>query len=161
MRSYPRRLYILSLMYRQSRGGQGSGARVPSSKYVKPRLIGYGSTFPSNHIKPRLIGNDSTFSSNHIKSEQHCGSSVFSSFYVTPVGRHGTGIWAYQSYLWSPLPISGRHPILYIRAEAILWIRSSADVRTFRRGFLMYKIINPPYKRLVSDTRSFIRGQLV
>ena len=128
-------------------GGQGSGARVLSSKY----------------IKPRLIGNDSTFSSNHIKSEQHCGSSVFSSFYVTPVGRHGIGIWAYQSYLWSPLPISGRHPISYIRAEAILWIRSSADVRTFkfRRGSPTYKIINPPHRRLVSDTRSLIRGQLV
>ena len=126
-------------------GGQGSGARVLSS----------------NHIKPRLIGNDSTFSSNHIKSEQYCGSSVFSSFYVTPVERHGTGIWAYQSYLWPPLPISGRHPISYIRAEAILWIRSSADVRTFRRGSPTYKIINPPHRRLVSDTRSLIRGQLV
>ena len=144
-------------------GGQGSGARVLSSKYIKPRLIGNGSTFSSNHIKPRLIGNGSTFSSNYIKSEQYCGSSVFSSFYVTPVGRHGTGIWAYQSYLWSPLPISGRHPILYIRAEAILWIRSSADVRTFkfRRGSPTYKIINPPHRRLVSDTRSLIRGQLV
>ena len=96
-----------------------------------------------------------------IKSEQYCGSSVFSSFYVTPVGRHGIGIWAYQSYLWSPLPISGRHPISYIIAEAILCIRSSVDVRTFRRGSPTYKIINPPYKCLVSDTRSLICGQLV
>ena len=143
-----------------STGGQGSGARVLSSKYFKPRLIGNDSTFPANLIKPRLIGNGSTFSSNYIKSEQYCGSSVFSSFYVTPVGRHGIGIWAYQSYVWSPLP-TGRHPITYIGAEAILWIRSSADVRTFRRGSPTYKIINPPYKRLVSDTRSLIRGQLV
>ena len=125
-------------------GGQGSGARVLSSKY----------------IKPRLIGNDSTFSSNHIKSEQHCGSSAFSSFYVVSVGRHGIGIWAYQSYVWSPLP-TGRHPITYIGAEAILWIRSAADVRTLRQGSPTYKIINPPHRRLLSDTRSLIRGQLV
>ena len=125
-------------------GIKGSGTRVLSS----------------NYIKPRLIGNGNTFSSNYIKSEQHCGSSAFSSFYVSSVGRHGIGIWAYHSYVWSPLP-TGRHPITYIGAEAILWIRSSVDVRTFRRGFLMYKIINRPYKRLVSDTRSLIRGQLV
>ena len=113
-------------------GGQGSGARVPSSNYIKPE---------------RLIGNGS----------------AFSSFYVLSVGHHGIGIWAYQSYVWSPLPILGRHPISYIRAEAILWIRSSADVRTFkfRRGSPTYKIINPPHRRLVSDTRSLIRGQLV
>ena len=112
--------------------GSGSGARVPPSNYIKPE---------------RLIGNGS----------------VFSSFYVSSVGRHGIGIWAYQSYVWSPLPILGRHPISYIRAEAILWIRSSADVRTFkfRRGSPTYKIINPPHRRLVSDTRSLIRGQLV
>ena len=115
----------------------------------------------SNYIKPRLIENGNTFSSNYIKSEQHCGSSAFSSFYVSSVGRHGIGIWAYQSYVWSPLPISGRHPISYIRAEAILWIRSSADVRTLRRGSPTYKISNPPYRRLVSDTSSLIRGQLV
>ena len=48
-------LYILCLMYRKSRGGQGSGARAYSSNYIKPeRLIGNGSTFSSNYIKPRL-----------------------------------------------------------------------------------------------------------